>query len=165
MRGRFERSGHPGVYDLQGSRHWPVRLSNAWSLVYYPPMSCRPPSLFPRMRRHRGLWVLAVAVLLIKLATSALCLADGPGLQAFTVASGATTTLLNVGPEPTDLAGQDDCILGEGSNCHCACAHTATVPVVALVATAFLTAGVSPPLTLADAVPGAPASLLRPPIA
>ena len=34
--------------------------------------------LLVRLRRHRGLWVLAVAVLLIKLATGTICLADGP---------------------------------------------------------------------------------------
>lgn len=126
-----------------------------------------PPSLlFAHLRRHRGLWVLAVAVLLIKLASSTLCLVDGPGVQGSTATpSWVNTTQPIVGSELADLAASDDCILGEGSNCHCACAHTATVPVVAVVATAFFTARVSPPLTLADAVPGAPATLLRPPIA
>lgn len=37
--------------------------------------------LLVRLRRHRGLWVVALVVLLFKLASSSMCLADEPSAK------------------------------------------------------------------------------------
>jgi len=82
----------------------------------------RPP-LLTRLRRHRGLWVLAVAVLLIKLVAGTVCLADAPDKRL------VSTTTVSAVSMPADTAianvSADDasaCLLGE-ADCHCACAH------------------------------------------
>jgi hypothetical protein len=118
-------------------------------------MPRRSPPLPALLRRHRGLWVLAVAVLLVKPATRTLCLADGAGFAS--PATGAA--------QPVAAGNEDGCLLGEGGNCHCSCAHTAMLPVAPIVAAMAPVPGVTPSPSLPGAVPGAPASLLRPPIA
>ena len=46
-------------------------------------MSRSVPTLLTRLRRHRGLWVLVMAVLLIKLVSGSVCVADGGERDGF----------------------------------------------------------------------------------
>jgi hypothetical protein len=128
-------------------------------------MSSRPPSLLARLRRHRGLWVLAVAVLLIKLASSTLCLTDGIAFQANATAPAAQAMLPVAAAEQGTAASEDGCVLGEGGTCHCACAHAVTLPVAMFAGTALPVASMPASRILPGTLPGTPASLLRPPIA
>ena len=123
--------------------------------------------LLTRLRRHRGLWVLAVAVMLIKLVSGSICVADGLGARfASTTATAVSTTLLadtTVTTVSTDDA--NSCLLGEGSACHCACAHSVTFPVSVPLPMARME-GRFAPLTLHSGfTPATTGSLLRPPIA
>ncbi|HEY4293676.1 hypothetical protein [Luteibacter sp.] len=88
-------------------------------------MPCHTPRLFARLRRYRGVWVLALAVLLFKVAMSTFCVLDGPR-----VACGGNVAVDNVvASAAADSGGDTDyCVLGEGSRCHCACDHTAALP-------------------------------------
>lgn len=127
-------------------------------------MPSTPLPLLHRLRRHRGLWALVVAVLLIKLVSGSVCLADGAGRDA---ASGrayaaASVTMLIAAPAP---AADGDCLLGEGASCHCACPHAAGLPsLVVLTVSApdapFLVSSVD-----AGRVSAVAGSVLRPPIA
>lgn len=124
-------------------------------------MSRRPPSLLVRLRRHRGVWMLALAVLLFKVAMSTFCALDGPRV-AFADGSPAAPTA-TVQSTDGDADG-DYCALGEGGGCHCTCAHA-----VALPAQATVVAATERPRTLHPSVPAgeSPAfarSPLRPPI-
>ena len=120
-----------------------------------PPLT---PSLFSRLRRHRGVWVLALAVLLFKVAMSTFCVLDGPR-PAF-----ASDTV--VASASIDNDGDTDyCVLDEGNGCHCTCAHAvalpshdASIPVV----TALSHLAVPLPPALSPAIARSP---LRPPIA
>lgn len=116
--------------------------------------------LLTYLRRHRGLWALAVLVLLFKLASSTICLADRPVALAASAPVGSAMLVAS------DAQVDDGCLLGEAGDCHCACAHSLTV---ASSAVALL-----PPLPLAplhaarlaaDHLPAFAGSLLRPPIA
>jgi hypothetical protein len=139
-----------------------VQLSNTRFFPYDARMPRAVPPLLTRLRRHRGLWVFAVAVLLIKLVSSSICIADAPA-SAYTAAQAAGTTA--VVDAPIHAEPQQDCLLGEGGGCHCACGHTLTVPASAFMAwvpPAFgFTATPLPPGMQAATV----GSLLRPPIA
>lgn len=128
-------------------------------------MHRHPSSFLAHLRRHRGLWALAVAVLLIKLATSTLCLVDGQGPRANLAPSATASTLPAATPEHAIPDTGDGCVLGEGGDCHCSCVHTVMLPMASVVAGALSAASVTPSLSLPDAIPDAPASLLRPPIA
>jgi hypothetical protein len=124
----------------------------------------RPLPLLERLRRHRGLWALVLAVLFIKLLSGSVCLADGGERDTFdggTRAVGAMT----VDASPAAPAGDGDCLLGEGSSCHCACAHALALPVSAVLAVHAQQAFFAASLIDAGRVPDATASLLRPPIA
>ena len=130
-------------------------------------MSRSVPSLLTRLRRHRGLWVLAVAVLMIKLVAGTLCLADAPdGRFASSPASAATMTQL-----PADMAApainDDDgtCLLGEPGGCHCTCAHSVTLPAATVVAVSALPPHFDAPVLPSGFTPAMTGSLLRPPIA
>ena len=115
--------------------------------------------LLARFRRHRGLWTLAVAVLLIKFVSGTVCLADGP--RAISVADIDTTMVVQAA---VDVSDQGDCVLGE-KTCHCDCAHSVSLPT----SHAPLLGSIPGDLHHAPSVPAlAPAisgSLLRPPIA
>jgi hypothetical protein len=125
------------------------------------------PTLLTRLRRHRGLWVLVAAVLVIKLVTGTLCLSDGPGVR---FASGATA-IVALANTPMDTAvasasgDADACWLGEGSQCHCACAHTVTLPTTVHLAVPMMDVRFDSPAILSGYTPAATGSLLRPPIA
>src|SRR6185312_11991782 len=115
------------------------------------------PSLLTRLRRHRGLWVLAVAVLLIKLVSGSICMADGPGARF------ASTTAVAV-PLPADTA-VSPITAGEASSCHCACAHSVTLPASAPLPIARMEAHFAPLTLHSGFMPATTGSLLRPPIA
>lgn len=129
-------------------------------------MSRSAPSLLTRLRRHRGLWVLAVAVLLIKFASGTVCLVDGPETR---FAAGASTTTVSVPMETmaTVASGEDTntCLLGEVGGCHCACAHTVMLPSTATSSIARMEARPSLSVISSGFDPATPGSLLRPPIA
>ena len=124
------------------------------------------PSLLTRLRRHRGLWVLAVAVLLIKLVSGSICVADGPGARfASSTAAAPTTLLADTAVSSVSADDANSCLLGEGRSCHCACAHSVTFPVSASLPIAMMEARFAP-LTLHSGFTSATTgSLLRPPIA
>jgi hypothetical protein len=146
-----------GLQDLE------MQLSNTRSFAYDARMPRSAPPLLTRLRRHRGLWVFAVAVLLIKLVSSSICIAD-VSASSYTTTQATTAVVADVAA-PVHAEPQQDCLLGEGGSCHCACGHTLTVPAnafMAWVAPAFaFTANPLPPSTQAAFV----GSLLRPPIA
>ena len=123
------------------------------------------PPLLTRLRRHRGLWVLAVAVLLIKLVAGSICLGDSPA--ATWLADTQATTSVPATIDSATAAAPDDnpCLLGEAGGCHCACAHALTLATtvslsVALIETKAESARLSPGM-----LPETTGSLLRPPIA
>jgi hypothetical protein len=125
------------------------------------------PTLLTRLRRHRGLWVLVAAVLMIKLVAGTLCLSDGPGARF----ASSATAVVALPDTPMDTAvadvgdGADTCWLGEGRLCHCACAHTVTLPTTVHVAVPMMDARFDSPAILSGYRPPATGSLLRPPIA
>lgn len=120
------------------------------------------PRLLTRLRRYRGVWVLALAVLLFKVAMSTFCVLDGPrvafggDVAVDTIVAGAA-----VGTDDDS----DYCVLGEAGGCHCTCAHAVALPshdgtVAVMVALSPLAAPLPP--TLSPAIVRSP---LRPPIA
>jgi hypothetical protein len=120
--------------------------------------------LLKRLRRHRGLWVLVMAVLLIKLVSGSVCAADGGERDGFSGrASVAAAMTMQATPEVPSSDGA--CLLGEGGSCHCACAHAATLPVSLVLAVGNPGMPLGIPSADAGRVPAVTASLLRPPIA
>ena len=127
-------------------------------------MYCPLPSLLTRLRRHRGLWVLAVAVMLIKLTAGTICLTDGAEEQLGTVPTtiGAVASVATVKASSDDAAG---CVLGEVGGCHCACAHSATMPSAVVLSIARMEARFHPVVNPSGYMPAVTGSLIRPPIA
>ena len=124
------------------------------------------PSLLTRLRRHRGLWVLAVAVLLIKLVSGSICVADGSGVRfASATAAAPTTVLADTTVSTLSADDANDCLLGEGAGCHCACAHSVTLPATAPLSIASMEARFAPLTLHSGFTPATTGSLLRPPIA
>src|SRR4051812_7070664 len=129
------------------------------------------PTIFQRLRRHKGGWMLLIAALVIKIAAGTACVLDGPGFASAAPVDGYTAVLdtaqANVGSADVGAAADnaDACLLGEGSDCHCACAHAAALPTTApAVATVVRLPEV------VSHLPAAPVALatrspLRPPIA
>ena len=122
------------------------------------------PPLLTRLRRYRGLWLLAFAAMLIKLLSSSVCLGDAPA-TAFAAAQATTTLSVAVDLTGVDAAVDDPCLLDEAGSCHCACAH-------ALSLTSQTIASIGPLPVQAESVrlspgltPATTGSLLRPPIA
>jgi len=126
------------------------------------------PSLLSRLRRHRGLWLLAVAVLLIKLTAGTICLGDGPNLRLASTAA-TTTSQHGVSLDATEHAAATDakgnCLLGEPGDCHCACAHSVSLPTTALASITPMEVRFASPAIGAGYTPAMTGSLLRPPIA
>lgn len=123
------------------------------------------PSLLARLRRHRGVWMLAMAVLLFKLVSGSVCLADAPSAALTAHASTTATTMIASTPVSADVAGEPACLLGETAGCHCTCAHAMPVPATtAKSPTGSLLAFVPPPVS-SGIPPTATGSPLRPPIA
>ncbi|MGO4702545.1 hypothetical protein [Dyella sp. 2RAB6] len=116
-----------------------------------------------QLRRYRGLWLLAVFALMIKLVGGSLCASDGLRYAAGTDAQ--RSSMVQSMTAATADEGSGDCVLGEGSSCHCACTHAVPLP-------AMMTLHVAANL-LPSELPSASfghraeptATLLRPPIA
>ena len=123
------------------------------------------PSLLTRLRRHRGLWVLAVAVLLIKLVSGSICMADGPGARFASTTTVTVPLLADTAVNTTSADDANSCLLDEGSNCHCACAHSVTLPASAPLPIAQMEAHFAPLTLHSGFMPATTGSLLRPPIA
>jgi hypothetical protein len=122
--------------------------------------------LLTRLRRHRGLWLLAVAVILIKLVAGTICLADGSEKRfASSPAGTMVATLLNTADTkvPSDDVGT--CLLGEMGDCHCACAHTMPLPATSPLPIARMGAHFELFAIHSGFAPAMTGSLLRPPIA
>lgn len=120
--------------------------------------------LLTRLRRHRGLWVLAMAVLMIKLVAGTVCLTDGPRTGV------AVQTTMAVDPtvvvDPASAADNADaCSLGEAGDCHCACAHTMPMPATAVLSIGKVASHFESPTIYSSVAPALTGSLLRPPIA
>jgi len=120
--------------------------------------------LLKRLRRHRGLWVLVMAVLLIKLVSGSVCVADGGERDGFSgrASVAAAMTMQAIPQVPLD---DGACLLGEDGSCHCACAHAATLPVSMVLAVGNPGMPSMTPSADAGRVPAMTATLLRPPIA
>lgn len=125
----------------------------------------RPASpLLTRLRHHRGLWLLAVAVLMIKLFAGTICLGDAPNLQV--ASATAATTLSVASPEMVgDAVTASSCLLGEQGDCHCTCAHSVTLPATTLLPIATMEARFTSSVIHSGFTPATTGSLLRPPIA
>lgn len=124
------------------------------------------PSLLSRLRRHRGLWMLAVAVLLIKLAAGTICLTDGayPG-GSFKNLAAASSLSVDAPADPTATDEETGCVLGEAGGCHCTCAHTMPLPAVASLSVARMETHFESLAIHSGFEPATTGSLLRPPIA
>lgn len=120
--------------------------------------------LLKRLRRHRGLWVLVMAVLLIKLVSGSVCVADGGERDGFS-GRASVAAAMTVDATPQVPSSDGACLLGEGGSCHCACAHAATLPVSMVLAVGSPGMAMVNPSADAGRVPAVMASLLRPPIA
>jgi hypothetical protein len=123
-------------------------------------------SLLTRLRRHRGLWVLAVAVLLIKLIAGTVCVADAPE-KRFVSTTTISAASMPVDTVVADVSADDPnaCLLGETGGCHCACAHTVTLPTTARLSIAKVQARFDTFVIRSGFTPPTTGSLLRPPIA
>lgn len=107
-----------------------------------------------------------MAVLMIKLASGTLCLADGPGarLAADTAVTG--TIALALDSASVDLSGApDDCLLGEGAGCHCACDHSIALPMSLVLSVHAVPVSFRAPAILPGFMPAMAGTELRPPIA
>jgi hypothetical protein len=120
--------------------------------------------LLTRLRRHRGLWVLVLAVMLIKLVSGALCATDGPQAR-FAATAAASTSVVAMVDSPLGVADTGACVLGEAGDCHCTCAHSVTLPAAALPAIAGMDIRFAVLMIQSGFTPATTGSLLRPPIA
>jgi hypothetical protein len=123
------------------------------------------PPLLTRLRRHRGVWVLAVAVLLIKLVAGSICLGDSPAAARMADTQATAGVLATMDSATAATPDDNACLLGEAGGCHCACAHALTLATsvtlsVALIETRTESSRLSPGMILKTT-----GSLLRPPIA
>lgn len=117
-------------------------------------------SLLSHLRRHRGLWALAVAVLLFKLLTSSICLADPKAPSALAWENPAQTSMVQASV-PDDAS----CLLGEAGGCHCSCAHNMPLPAGMVLMVPVHGVSFTPAAASEGIAPEPIASLLRPPIA
>lgn len=126
------------------------------------------PSLLSRLRRHRGLLLLAMVALMIKLVAGTICLGDRPNLRLASTATTATS-LYGLSLDAAEHAAPADedgnCLLGEPGDCHCACAHSVTLPATALASITTIEVRFAPRVIRAGVTPAMTGSLLRPPIA
>ena len=107
-----------------------------------------------------------MAVLMIKLASGSLCLADGPGARLAADRAVTGTIALTFDEASVDTLGDpDDCLLGEGAGCHCSCAHSIALPMSVVLSVHAISASFPPPTASPGFVPGTTVTELRPPIA
>ncbi len=112
--------------------------------------------------------MLAVAVLLINLVSGSICAADTPA--RFTTTTAVTTPMTSpAGAAVSTLSVEEEdpatCLLGEKAGCHCACAHSVTLPATALLSIARIQGRSAPFGIRSGFTPATSGSLLRPPIA
>lgn len=116
--------------------------------------------LLTQLRRYRGLWLLAVFALMLKLVGGSLCAADGlPNSTNDTQRS----ALVQATAAHDDGGG--DCLLGEGGSCHCACTHAVPLPAMVSLHVAAAVLPAELPAAASGHRAGRTATLLRPPIA
>ncbi|WP_242451830.1 hypothetical protein [Rhodanobacter sp. T12-5] len=123
------------------------------------------PPLLTHLRRHRGLWVLAVAVLLIKLVMGSICLGDDPAAARLADTQTATSALATMDSATTAAPDDNACLLGEAGGCHCTCAHALTLTTSITLSVALLDVTRESSRLSLGLVPVKTGSLLRPPIA
>lgn len=121
------------------------------------------PPLFVRLRRHRGLWALAMAVMLIKLMTGTICLTDGLN-QPFASTAGTDVPALVAAVDTSAHDDAGNCVLGEAGGCHCTCAHAATLPTTTWPPIETMGAYFVAPAIFPQHMPAFAGSLIRPPI-
>ncbi|GLQ91986.1 hypothetical protein GCM10007901_09370 [Dyella acidisoli] len=117
--------------------------------------------LLPRLRRSRGLWVLAVAVLLFKVITTSICFADPSASSSVW----KHTSVTQVSSMKASVPDDGDCLLGEAGGCHCTCAHNLPVPAGPAWPVLPQSLAFTPEASFIGIVPNPARSLLRPPIA
>lgn len=144
-----------------------LQFYNATSVDYPCGMSPYSTPLLTRLRRHRGLWALAMAVLMIKLVAGTVCLTDGPGsaVAARSTVAASASGVMDVAASAAAADDVGDCLLGEAGDCHCACAHTMPMPATAPLCIARVAAHFTSPAVHAGFAAAMTGSLLRPPIA
>ncbi|MGN6228349.1 MAG: hypothetical protein ACTHNM_13025 [Dyella sp.] len=120
------------------------------------------PSLLSKIRRHRGLWSLAFVVLLLKLVSGTVCLADG---AASSWKASPSAAVVLTAEEPSLALSDDACLLGEGTECHCACVHSVALPTMASYALSPVAPQFVPPALSDMRLAAPPGALHRPPIA
>lgn len=103
-------------------------------------------------------------MLLFKLVTGAVCLADGAYPTSVPNRSVIESATYSAVAESTHLD-ETACRLGETGGCHCACAHA--VPLAHAIASdaGGVGSGFEPAFLSSGYLPAPPGSLLRPPIA
>lgn len=107
-----------------------------------------------------------MAVLMIKLASGTVCLADGPGARVAADAATTGTMALLWDSASNDVPGSpDDCLLGEGGGCHCSCAHSIALPVSVALSVQAAPLSFHAPAVSPGFVPAMTGTELRPPIA
>lgn len=116
--------------------------------------------LLPRLRRSRGLWVLAVAVLLFKVITTSICFADPSASSVW-----KHTPVTQMSSMKACVPDDGGCLLGEAGDCHCTCAHNLPVPASMVWPALSEDMVFMPGATFIGIVPNPIRSLLRPPIA
>lgn len=104
--------------------------------------------------------MLALAVLLFKVAMSTFCVLDGPRV-AFTGDTTSTTVAAATLPD----GDADLCVLNEGQGCHCTCAHAVALPATDVAVIATEPVSLAHPSLRETASPAFVRSPLRPPIA
>ncbi|WP_449424749.1 hypothetical protein [Rhodanobacter lindaniclasticus] len=106
-------------------------------------------------------------MLLIKLVSGSICVADGPGVRFASATAATSTTTLLADTSVSTLSADDanTCLLGEGAGCHCACAHSVTLPTTAPLSIASMQVRFAPLALYSGFTPAITGSLLRPPIA
>jgi hypothetical protein len=119
--------------------------------------------LLTQLRRYRGLWLLAVFALMLKLVGGSLCAADGPRYNAGVDAQRSAAVQVMASVAGTEDGG--DCLLGEGGSCHCACTHAVPLPAMVTLHVAAATLPAELPAASSGHRAERTATLLRPPIA
>jgi hypothetical protein len=106
-----------------------------------------------------------MAVMLIKLATGTICLADGLNKRFASTVVVDTTMLAGTVADASAHDDASNCVLGEAGGCHCTCAHAVTLTTTAWLPIdkmdAHFVASAIPPRHM----PAFAGSVIRPPIA
>jgi hypothetical protein len=85
-------------------------------------------------------------------------------LAADSAATGTMAMMLDSVSADTPV-NADDCLLGEGTGCHCSCAHSLALPMSVALSVHALSSSFQPPVISPGFVPAMTGTELRPPIA